>query len=85
MEEKNPGEVTQLLAAAAEGNRSAIDQIYVILYPELRKLARQRAGRSDSAGSLDTTLVVHESNLRLIKVGKSPPPTAITSWPTPPT
>src|SRR6201994_1535516 len=70
MENKSPGEVTLLLAAAAEGNRSAIDQIYVLLYPELRKLARQRAGRRDSAGSLDTTSVVHESYLRLIKVGK---------------
>lgn len=67
---ENPGEVTQLLAAAAQGSRAAIDQVYVILYPELRDIAHQRVRQIDGSGSLDTTSIVHESYLRLVKAGK---------------
>jgi RNA polymerase sigma factor (TIGR02999 family) len=70
MGSENPGEVTQWLAAAAEGNRSAIDKVYAILYPELRDLAHQRVRQIDSVAALDTTSLVHESYLRLVKAGR---------------
>ena len=67
MSDENTGEVTQLLEAAAGGDRTAIGQIYAILYPELKAMAHRRV-RHDAAGAaLDTTALVHESYLRLAK------------------
>ena len=34
MDIENAGDVTQVLAAAAGGDRAAIDQVYALLYPE---------------------------------------------------
>ncbi len=67
MDDVNSGEVTQLLQAAAGGDRAAIGRIYAILYPELKAMAHRRV-RHDAGGSaLDTTALVHESYLRLAK------------------
>ena len=57
-------EVSEVLAAAVGGDRAAIDQLYAILYPELRALAHQRLRGSHNAVVLDTTSLVHESYLR---------------------
>ncbi|MDP9088088.1 MAG: ECF-type sigma factor [Pseudomonadota bacterium] len=70
MDTENVADVTQILAAAAGGDRAAIDQLYVILYPELRTLAHKRVRGSDNAVMLDTTSLVNESYLRFVKVGK---------------
>ena len=67
---ENAGEVTQMLTAAAGGDRAAIDQLYVILYPELRALAHKRVRSSNNAEVLNTTSLVHESYLRFVKAGK---------------
>ena len=63
-------EVSGILASAAVGDRAAIDQLYAILYPELRALAHQRLRGSQNAVVLDTTSLVHESYLRFAKAGK---------------
>ena len=63
-------EVSEMLASAAAGDRAAIDQLYAILYPELRVLARQRLRGSQNAVVLDTTSLVHESYLRFVKAGR---------------
>ncbi len=70
MANENTGDVTQLLAAAAEGNRAALDQVYAILYPELRDLAHRRVRQNNQVAALDTTSLVHESYIRLVKAGK---------------
>ncbi len=59
-----------MLASAAVGDRAAIDQLYAILYPELRALAHQRLRGSHNTVMLDTTSLVHESYLRFAKSGK---------------
>ncbi|MBZ5639537.1 MAG: sigma-70 family RNA polymerase sigma factor [Acidobacteriia bacterium] len=63
------GEITLLLRAANAGDRGAAEQLYSRLYETLRRLARARlrAGGRDSV--LDTTVVVHESFLRMIEAG----------------
>jgi RNA polymerase sigma factor (TIGR02999 family) len=63
----NTGEVTQLLHAAAAGDRAAIGRIYAILYPELKAMAHRRVRYDGAAAALDTTALVHESYLRLVK------------------
>jgi RNA polymerase sigma factor (TIGR02999 family) len=70
MDIENAGDVTQVLAAAAGGDRSAIDQIYALLYPELRSLAHKRVRGSKDSEVLNTTSLVHESYLRFVKAGK---------------
>ena len=67
MESDKAADVAQILAAATAGDRSAIDEIYAILYPELRALAHRRVRGSHNAVVLDTTSLVHESYLRFAK------------------
>lgn len=69
MDNENAGDVTQILAAVAGGDRAAIDQLYALLYPELRALAHKRIRSSNNSEFLDTTSLVHESYLRFVKAG----------------
>jgi RNA polymerase sigma factor (TIGR02999 family) len=59
------GDVTTLLAAARRGQAGAVDRLYTLLYQQLRAAARRQLRRRDHRGVLDTTMVVHESYLRL--------------------
>ena len=63
-----PGEVTQLLAAARQGDGSAMDRLVVLVYDELRAVARRqlRWQRQRPGQTLDTTALVHEAYLRLV-------------------
>ncbi len=67
MSEENAGEVTQLLQAAAAGDRAAMGRIHAILYPELKAMAHRRLRHEATGAALDTTALVHESYLRLLK------------------
>ena len=58
-------DITLLLQAARDGDRSAADRAYALLYDELRRLAHGRLRREGDMTSLDTTALVHESYLRL--------------------
>jgi RNA polymerase sigma factor (TIGR02999 family) len=59
------GDVTLLLEAARHGKVDAVDRLYALLYRELRAIAHRQLRRQDHYHALDTTLVVHESYLRL--------------------
>lgn len=58
--------VTVLLRAAADGNREALDNVFATLYPDLKRVARAALQRQGRADSLQTTVLVHESFLRLL-------------------
>lgn len=61
---RDPRTVTQLLEAAAAGERTALDRVFERVYPELRRLARLvRAGRAGE--TLGTTALAHEAYLKL--------------------
>jgi RNA polymerase sigma factor (TIGR02999 family) len=57
-----------LLAAVRRGDAGAIDELFGLLYPDLRQLAHSRLRRSGRF-TLDTTVLVHESYLRLFNTG----------------
>jgi RNA polymerase sigma factor (TIGR02999 family) len=59
------GDVTRLLEAARHGQPDAVDRLFGLLYQELRAAARQQLRRQDHRRVLDTTVIVHESYLRL--------------------
>ncbi len=59
-------EITQLLDAAAAGDRQAAAQILPLVYDELRKLAAARLAHEPPGHTLQPTALVHEAYLRLI-------------------
>lgn len=63
-------ELTQLLEAIRAGDSGAIDQVFTLTYRELREMAHQRLHRSNRVTSLDTTALVHECYLRLVRLGQ---------------
>ena len=61
------GEVTQLLAMWADGDRAALDQLMPVVYAELRKIAGGYVHRERGGHTLQPTALVHEAWLRLVK------------------
>ncbi len=57
--------VTQLLAAAREGDRAALERAFAAVYGELHRLARRQRARSRPGDTLSTTVLVHEAFLKL--------------------
>ena len=64
----SPGDppITRLLRQAADGDRAALDAVYASLYPELKRVARARLHRQGRADAMGTTMLVHESFVRLV-------------------
>jgi RNA polymerase sigma factor (TIGR02999 family) len=59
-------DVTQLLDAAAGGDRMAAAELLPLVYDELRRLAADRLGRESPGQTLQATALVHEAYLRLV-------------------
>jgi len=59
-------EITRLLQQAAVGDRAALDAVYASLYPDLKRVARSRLRQQGRADAMNTTMLVHESFVRLI-------------------
>jgi RNA polymerase sigma factor (TIGR02999 family) len=63
----SPHNVTELLIAWSNGSQDAIEQqLFPLVYEELRRLAHRYMRRERPGHSLQTTAVVHEAYLRLI-------------------
>jgi RNA polymerase sigma factor (TIGR02999 family) len=63
-----PGEITQWLAAARDGDTAALDLLFARLYPQLHQMAAARMRRTDERLLLDTTSLVHECYVRLCEL-----------------
>jgi RNA polymerase sigma factor (TIGR02999 family) len=63
-------DIAQLLEGARQGERLAVDQLFVSLYPELRQIARARLRKNSPVTLLETTVLVNESYLRLLGTGR---------------
>jgi RNA polymerase sigma factor (TIGR02999 family) len=61
--------VTVLLSAVRRGEPGAVERLFDLLYEDLRALAHQRLRRSGNFTLLETTVLVHESYLRLLNSG----------------
>jgi RNA polymerase sigma factor (TIGR02999 family) len=66
MRTHSPEEITQLLLAWSQGDRSALDQLIPLVYDELRRLAKHYLGQEGRGHTLQTTALVNEAYLRLI-------------------
>jgi RNA polymerase sigma factor (TIGR02999 family) len=56
--------LTTLIASVRDGSTSALDELFQLVYPELRRVAHRERGRGPQ-GTLNTTAVVHEAYLKL--------------------
>ena len=62
-------EITRLLHAANAGDGAASQQLFALMYGDLKRLARGNLYRNGSSDELNTTVVVHESFLRMVQSG----------------
>lgn len=67
MAQHSTQDVTALLAAWTEGDEAALAQLIPIVHAELRRLARHYLRRERSDHTLQTSALVNEAYLRLIK------------------
>lgn len=61
------GDVTQLLRAWAEGDKRALDELIPLVYAEIHRLARSTLRREGPGRKLQTTEVVNEAYLQLVR------------------
>src|ERR1043165_2099804 len=59
-------EITRILSAVAEGEAAAAEQLWPLVYEELRQLAAQRLAQEKPGQTLQATALVHEAFLRLV-------------------
>ena len=62
-----PVQITQLLQAAAQGDRPASNELFTTVYEELRKIARAHRNRWQGNPTLNTTALIGEAYLKLAK------------------
>ena len=62
-----PGDVTQLLNAWADGDKRALDELIPIVYTAIHRIARSSLRREGSSRKLQTTEVVNEAYLQLVR------------------
>ena len=65
-----PHDVTLALRAARDGDASALNQAFQLVYEDVRDIARARVARFGAGSTLDTTAVVHEAYLKLARHGE---------------
>ena len=61
-----PAPVTRLLADLRHGRREVLDELMVVVYDELRAIARQRMSHENAGHTLQATALVHEAFGRLV-------------------
>lgn len=61
------GEVTRLLAAARDGDGSAFDRLFSLVYHELKRLAHGQRGDVRGGLTLATTALVNEAYIKLAR------------------
>ena len=66
----SPNEVTELLLAWSQGDRSALEELIPLVYDELHKMARRYMIREQAAHTLQTTALVNEAYLRMVDMRK---------------
>ena len=60
-----PTDLTTLLASAEQGDQSAADALFTVLYDELHRMARRELNRRGGGVTLSTTTLLHEAYLDL--------------------
>ena len=59
--------VSQLLEQWTQGDREALDKLMPLIYDELQKMAKRYMSQQNPGHTLQTTALIHEAYLRLVK------------------
>jgi RNA polymerase sigma factor (TIGR02999 family) len=62
--------LTQILDALEQGDPHVADQLLLLVYDELRKLAAEKLAQEKPGQTLQATALVHEAYLRLVDVNR---------------
>jgi RNA polymerase sigma factor (TIGR02999 family) len=62
-------DITGMLAAWNAGDRDALDRLTGIVYPELRRLARQHLAGRRAGETLESAALANEAYLKLVRAG----------------
>ena len=65
-----PHDLTIILKEASGGDREAMGRIVSLVYGELRAIARRQHAGEQAGHSLNTTGIVHEAYLKLVKLDR---------------
>jgi RNA polymerase sigma factor (TIGR02999 family) len=63
-------EVTRILSAIEQGDPHAAEQLFPLVYDELRQLAAHKLAQEQPGQTLQATALVHEAYLRLVDTDK---------------
>lgn len=62
----NSAEITQYLSAYQQGDQTAIEHVFPVVYAELKRIAHGQLQKAWSVNTICTTSLVHEAYLKLI-------------------
>jgi RNA polymerase sigma factor (TIGR02999 family) len=62
----DPHDLTGLVRDARQGDPTAVERLFPLVYEELRRIASQGLARERSGHTLNTTALVHEAYLKLV-------------------
>jgi len=62
-------DISGLIAAWGNGDEEALSSLVSLLYPELRRIARQHLGRRAAGDTLESAALANEAYLKLVRAG----------------
>ena len=62
-------DISGLIAAWGGGDEEAFSRLMALLYPELRRIARQHLGRRHAGQTLESAALANEAYLKLARAG----------------
>ena len=66
LDQPPPSTVTELLVRARSGDPAALENVFPLIYEELRRLAQQQLQREPDGHTLTPTALVHEAYMKLV-------------------
>jgi RNA polymerase sigma-70 factor (ECF subfamily) len=69
MTDVGPRNISGLIAAWVDGDEQALRSLMSVIYPELRRIARQHLGRHQPGQTLESAALANEAYLKLARAG----------------
>ncbi len=63
------GDISGLIAAWGNGDEQALGRLMDVLYPEMRRIARQHLGRRPAGHTLESAALANEAYLKFLRAG----------------
>src|ERR1700720_1121206 len=69
MSVEGSGDISGLIAAWGNGDEEALSRLMSLVYPELRRIARQHLDRRQAGHTLESAALANEAYLKLVRAG----------------